>query len=107
MKKNEDWKAEIINQELEEQKILELVKSKVTKEAFDEIQDNLNESGYVYNFLIADKPIGELQNCEDYEHIEGVYVNQTTNGGYSGDEFAGTCSIKIAENEYFQFAYSM
>ena len=63
--------------------------------------------GYCFNFKIVDKPIGKLQDCEDYEFIGGVYVNQTTNGGYTGDEFAGTCSIKISENEYFQYSYSM
>lgn len=102
-----EYFEEVKNQELEEQKILDIVKSKVSEGALKEIEYELNQDGYVYNFKIIDKPIGELRDCEDYEFIEGVYVNQTKNGGYSGDEFAGTCSIKISENEYFQFAYSM
>jgi hypothetical protein len=36
-----------------------------------------------------------------------VWVNQTTNGGYTGDEFAGTICIEIGENEYLKYNYSM
>lgn len=107
MEMDKEWIAEIKNQEIEEQKILDLVKLKVSEGTFKEIEYNLNESGYCFDFKIADEPIGKLQDCEDYDFIEGVYVNQTTNGGYTGDEFAGTCSIKISENEYFQYSYSM
>ncbi len=108
MKTTEYWINEEKKQELENKKILELVKSKVSEGAFEEIEFNLNESGYVYDFKITDKPLGDLQGVGYYEFIEGVYVDQTTNGGYTEDEFAGTCSIKISEkNEYFQFSYSM
>jgi hypothetical protein len=88
------------------QKILDIVKSKVTEDEFIEIEWVIEESDNTYNYLITDKPVGTFQH-EDYEDIEGIYVNQTTNGGYTSDEFAGTISIKIGENEYFQFSYSM
>ena len=66
-----------------------------------EIISELRECGYCFNFQIEDKPKGKIEDSDEYEFIK-VYVNQTTNGGYTGDEFAGTCSIKITENEYLE-----
>jgi len=88
-------------------KILELVKSKVSNGAYEEILYEIEVSEYTYEYLITDKPKGEFQDCNDFEYLEGIWVDQITNGGYTGDEFAGTVSIKISENEYLQFSYSM
>jgi hypothetical protein len=87
--------------------ILEYVKSKVSDGAYKEIIEELKECWLTYNYEIVKIPDGEMRKCDEYDFIEGVYVNQTTNGGYSGDNFAGTCAIKIAHDEYFQFYYSM
>jgi len=56
---------------------------------------------------IINQANGELQNEDEFDYIEGEYIKQTINGGYTGDEFAGTCAIKISDKEYFQFNYSM
>ena len=79
----------------------------VSKEMFDDISFMLTESTYTFEYKIVDKPIGEFQLEDGCMTMIGMYVNQTTDGGMTGDEYAGTCSIKIGENEYFQFGYSM
>jgi hypothetical protein len=104
--KEVNYYEEMEKQSLEDQKILDLVRTKVTELAFKEIEDCLNEDGYCYGFEIVGEPEGELEEFDEFKHIS-VYVNQTTNGGYSGDDFAGTVSIKIGESEYFKFRYSM
>jgi len=111
---DEEWFAAIqdtIDQEKQEKKrmlaVLDQVHDKVGDDMFEDITGALVVSDWPFDYKITDKPLGELQDQDEYEHIEGVYVNQTTNGGYTGDEYAGTCSIKIGENEYFQFNYSM
>lgn len=94
-------------QSLKEQSILKQVMEKVSEGAYKEILEELKEASYTFNYQIVDKPIGKMRELDEYEFIKGVYVNQTTNGGYTGDEFAGTCSIEIGKNEFFQFSYSM
>ena len=87
-------------------KMLKVVESKVTSEAYKEILQELDISENTFDYKIVDKPKGEIQKFDENEHIV-VYVNQTTNGGYTGDEFAGTVSIKLNETEFFQYSYSM
>ncbi len=72
MEIDKDLIEEIKNQELMDFKILNLVKLKVSDGAFKEIEYNLNESGYCFDFKIVDKPIGKHQDCEDYDFIDGV-----------------------------------
>lgn len=91
----------------EDQKVLGIVKSKVSKKAFDDILYYIDVSENTYDYLITDKPKGKFQKEEEFEELDGLWVDQTVNGGYLGDEYAGTVSIKILENEYFQFNYSM
>lgn len=57
------------------------------------------------DYQIAGTPIGREQ---DEEGPWGKhFVNQTTNGGYTGDEYAGTVSIPLGDGRFFQFGYSM
>jgi hypothetical protein len=106
----DDYNTEMIRLENEQtekdNKVLDDVKLLVSEEIFEDIKIVLEESENVYDFSIEDKPIGEFQK-ENYDYLDGIWVNQTTNGGYIGDEFAGNVSIKIDENKYFQFYYSM
>lgn len=90
----------------ENDEILTIVKSKVTNETYKDILYIITESDWTFNYVIKNKPKGKYQK-EDLDHLIGIWVNQTTDGGYSGDEFAGTISIEIGEDEYFQFSYSM
>lgn len=86
--------------------VLEIVKARVTPRMFADIELVLEESEYTFNYLITDKPKGKYQ-TEDLYTMNGYWVNQTTDGGYTGDEFAGTVSIPIGNEKYFQFNYSM
>lgn len=99
------WREEAEKEQIEQQEVLDTIKSKVSEEFFKEILEELKESGHTYSFIVTDRPKGELIDDMEYDHVK--YVDQTTNGGYTGDEYAGTVSIKISENEYFQFCYEM
>ncbi len=87
-------------------KTLAYIKNKVPKELYDDILEYIEDSGWVTDFSIIDTPIGTSQE-EDFEFLKEVYVDQTTNGGFTGDEFAGTICIKIADKEYLKFHYEM
>lgn len=87
--------------------ILDYVKSKVSDGAYKEILKELKKCWCTYHFEIVKTPDGKMREHNEFCFIEGVYVNQTINGGYSGDDYDGTCAIKISDNEYFQFYYSM
>ena len=88
-------------------KILDLVKSLVDESYFSDITEYLEDSDDTYNYSIEDKPKGDYQEECDYEFIKGSWVNQTVNGGYTGEEFQGTVSIPLPNGKYFQFHYSM
>lgn len=84
--------------------ILNTVKSKVSEKAFEEIQEIMKES---YNYLLSihTEPLGEFQ--ETGKYIKGYYADQTTDGGHSGDDFAGTVSIEFLNGQFLQFNYEM
>lgn len=88
-------------------KVLNTVKEFLSKDQFDDIVNLLEECTNTYDYSIEDDPKGDYQKEEDYPNIVGIWVNQTTNGGYSGDEFAGTISVKLSNDKYFQFYYYM
>lgn len=86
------------------QSVLDVVQGMVTPEAFQQIKDTLSDSGYTHSYVIADTPLGEPQ---DDDYVLGtVYVDQTTCGGLSGDEYAGTMSMPLTTGRYFQFCYA-
>ena len=93
-------------QNIKDAEILKQVKEKVSPVLYQDILDCFDDFGVCTDFHITDKPIGKYQK-EDCEELIGLWVNQTTNGGYTGDTFAGTISIQIGENEYFEFSYYM
>lgn len=100
--------TEEYNKELEEEnkrdsESMESVKQMVSEKVFKQIEREIEESSNGWDFEIVKKPLGDNQDYEDCE----VWVNQTTNGGYSGDEFAGTCYFKIGKNKYLRWNYAM
>lgn len=101
-----EWVAIEIKEDIENKRILDKIKELVTPEEYGDILSILEDSGHTFHFKITDKPKGKYQK-EDLDHIKGLWVNQTTNGGYMGDEFRGTISIKLPNEKYFQFNYSM
>lgn len=77
---------------LSNQAVLDQVQALITPEAFQQIKDTLTDSGYTHSYLITDRPLGESQ---DDDYVRGdVCVDQTTNGGYTGDDYAGTISMQ-------------
>jgi hypothetical protein len=99
------WAEEDRKQKELDAAVLEQVRAMVTQEAFADIQAYIAEAGYTYDYKLATEPRGEQQ-CEKWAFGD-PYVNQTTNGGYSGDEYAGTVSIPLGDGKFFQFSYSM
>ena len=51
------------------------------------------------------KPEGDPLS-EFTEGLTAVYINQTTNGGYYGDDFAGTMFIELKSNLWLKSHYS-
>ena len=84
--------------------VLAVVKAMVTDDCFLDIERAMADS-YNRNFKIVDQPIGE---GEDQGHCFGdIFVHQTTNGGISGDDYAGTISIPLPNGKFLQFDYWM
>jgi hypothetical protein len=102
---------ELVELEREEdqnkQKVLEYVQSQLDNDSYEDVLFSIEWSEYTYDYIITDKPKGKYQEETDFNALKGQWVNQTTNGGYIGDEFAGTISVQLNKNIYFQFSYSM
>ncbi len=88
-----------------DKKILKSVKKQVSSKLYKEIEYEIGESEGGFNFKIVDKPNGEYQNCND-DKIK-VWVDQTMNGGYSGDSFAGSVYVELPNKKYLAWDYSM
>ena len=105
----EDY-SDIIKKEAEEQsnkynKVMDSVKRQVSDKIFKEIEEEIEESEGGFNFDIVDACSGEKEtNVKD--DIE-IWVDQTTNGGYTGDEFAGNVYVKLPDGKYLTWEYSM
>lgn len=58
---------------------------------------------------LVSRPKGERQELEEgfFPWTDHEYVNQTTNGGYTGDTFAGSVYIPITSSLYIHFEYWM
>lgn len=98
-----EYNKELEEEEDKDSKFMESVKDMVSEKIFKQIEEELEESSGGWKFEIVDKPMGQNQDHEDCE----FWVDQTTNGGYSGDEFAGDCYFKIGENKYLRWNYAM
>ena len=78
------------------------------------------EMGDTYCFgeyEIVDEPKGEKQEIdieesrvdeipEEYAFLTHCYVNQTTNGGYTGDDFDGYMYFPLPDGKYMKVFYS-
>ncbi len=91
---------------LKQKEVLDLVKADVTDNIYEDILQCIEESDHTYDYSIVDEPNGNFQTNE-YEFLEGIYVDQTTNGGMTGDEFAGSICVQFKKDHYFKFYYSM
>ena len=102
-----EWAEDEKKKNAQNREVLKIVKSKVSKKVFKDIKQTLIESENTYDYSIVDKPIGEFQTESYFKELQGQWVDQTTNGGYSGDDYAGTICVQISKTEYFKWHYSM
>lgn len=92
-------------EELKRKNVLSQVERLASKRVFKEIQVELADCSNTFDYQIAEVPVGKEQ--DDGASWGKHFVNQTTNGGYSGDDYAGTISIPLKDGRYFQFGYTM
>lgn len=82
--------------------VLQQVRPLVTDEAFAQIEVTLGDAGG-HRLEIVDKPVGEP---EDEGFVLGdVFIDQTTEGGMDGDEFAGTVCMPLGDGRYLKYHY--
>lgn len=84
--------------------VLDQIQAMVSPEAFQQIKDTLCDSGYTHGYMLADQPVGEPQ--DDGFVLGDVFIHETTNGGITGDEYAGTMSMPLSAGRFFQFCYA-
>lgn len=108
----DDVMAEIHAEEQEQERkdaaILEQIKQQVSPAIFKQIQNNIVESGYTYDYEIVDTPIGvfqDLSNDYDDEEVIKVWVNQSV--GYFGDDYSGTVDVLLPDGKYLRWHYEM
>lgn len=93
-----------------ERKQWEDVKNQVTElqgeDWWKELIEHLEFEDCYFNPQIVDNKVGQHQEV-DGELIKEEWVNQTTNGGFTGDDFAGSIYFKLKNGKYLEFGYSM
>ena len=99
----DEYHKELEEDNRRDSELMESVKKMVSKKVFKMIEEELEESEGGFGFEIVKEPMGENQKNKDSE----FWVNQTTNGGYSGDTYEGSCYFKIGENKYLRWNYAM
>ena len=86
--------------------VLELIEKQVTKEDYQKILNSIEDSETTYDYKILTEAKG-LEIIDD-KYTHGLSrVEQLTNGGMIGDEFAGNIYIPISEKEFFKYTYSI
>jgi hypothetical protein len=85
--------------------VLAEVECVVSAEVYAAILAELMENSHTFDYKIAMAPIGREQ--DDDAPWGKHFVHQTTNGGYTGDDYAGTVSIPLGDGRFFQFGYAM
>lgn len=97
------------NQYIKEQKILEDALRLVPDDIKCLIHDEIEDSGYTNMYEIIETsgkpPISDLL----YQSGRGIdiWVDQYRNGGYTSDDFAGKCYIRLTDTKFLLYHYSM
>ena len=90
------------------QNVLKEVKKIVSNKHFEDICEYLKECDYTSQYEITEsEPDERYHQKEGLDYIEEAWVDQYTNGGHTGDEFAGSVWLKIKPKKWFKFNYSM
>lgn len=82
-----------------------VVDALVSKRAAKDIREYIDECGYTCEFGIVDSHGGHKQDEGDFA-FKFLYINQTCNGGYTGDDFSGEMWIPLKRGKYLHFHYS-
>ncbi len=102
MKQEEEDISKELDEQLEkEKKTMDYVKSIVSDAAYKQIETEISESGYTYNFRIIDKPLGIFQ--DSYDNLIKIWVKQSSNGD---DSYYGTVCIQLNADKFLAFDYS-
>ena len=97
----EDHYKDLIEAEKEDLKLLAECKEEMSDKDYEIMVFSIDELGFTHSYEFVKKPIGNYQEEDNY------WVNQTTNGGFTGDEFAGTLCFKVKKGKYLKIHYSM
>lgn len=104
----QEYAKEMDRIHLEESKILDKLKEKVSENLFNDIGQYLEDCDSTGQYEFTSIPPDDRnKQDEHYDHIKFSWVDQYCNGGYVGDDFAGWGWIQISEKEWFKFHYSM
>lgn len=86
--------------------ILSRVRGLVRPKVYRDISEYLEDSGVTHSYAIVRDHGGRLQEEAEYK-FGSLYLNQYTNGGYTGDDYAGEVWIPLNAGYFFHFHYSM
>lgn len=100
-----EWEKGIVDYN---NRVLKAIKSVKGDDFYNDLLDVIKESEGVQGKVeFVNNPIGNYQDEDESALIKGIWVNQTTNGGYTGDTFAGSVCVQLKPNKYLKFYYSM
>ena len=85
-------------------KRLEIVSRLKSKMFVRALKDLIKDAGG-YSIAFVRNTKGNKQEC-DFPPIKWEWVNQTCNGGYSGDDFAGDVYIQIKPSRFLRISYA-
>ena len=103
----QDYYDEIRKEEEANKNFLDGIKKRKGATFFKYLMEIIEESEGIKGLAqIVKEPIGSFQKDKKGRQIEGIWVNQYA-AGDSGDSWYGTVCVKIDENEYLKFGYSM
>lgn len=104
------WHKEEMEMIKKDLAILQSVYDSLSNEEIQFIKDEIDECCSAWGFeIVKDKPsFAPDYTKEDDDCLFDLYINQTVNGGYTGDEFAGDIYIELIPNKkYLKWSYCM
>jgi len=102
---DENWLGNHINFN-KDKRIMRKVKKLLSDSYYKDVISYIKDCEGGFNFDITFKYSGD-EYSEDCYEFKKAYVDQYTNGGYSGDEFAGQVWLPITPKRYLTFHYAM
>jgi hypothetical protein len=94
-----------------DQRLLNAIKSIKDISFYESIGKLIDDLDRTANYSLVDSPEGNYQKEYWHKEIQGVWVDQYCNGGYSGDDFKGDVYVKIKrknrKDKFLKIPYSM